>query len=157
VMAGMADSSLLHYYVIGNALAYEYLLDDSAVFRYDANLSQTTISVIDYVAFSRHANVHSNSQSAFVDMPVEITPPKRDKQGAPLEAAVERIRTQSAFAELPVEWWIFFTPGAGATCHTRGKREEARSAEHLDSGDSGKQAFSSDIVFRWRFAPLLTS
>jgi len=70
VMAGMADSSLLHYYVIGNALAYEYLLDDSAVFRYDANLSQTTISVIDYVAFSRHANVHSNSQSAFVDMPV---------------------------------------------------------------------------------------
>ena len=60
VMAGLTDSTILHYNVFennGNALAYAHFSDDAAGARDDANLPENSIIVMDNLPFHRHARV----------------------------------------------------------------------------------------------------
>ena len=60
VMAGLTDSTILHFNVFennGNALAYAHFSDDAAGARDDANLPENSIIVMDNLPFHRHARV----------------------------------------------------------------------------------------------------
>ena len=60
VMAGLTDSTILHYNVFennGNALAYAHFSDDAAGARDDAKLPENSIIVMDNLPFHKHARV----------------------------------------------------------------------------------------------------
>ena len=59
-MAGLTDSTILHFNVFennGNALAYAHFSDNAAGARDDANLPENSIIVMDNLPFHRHARV----------------------------------------------------------------------------------------------------